>query len=362
MAQRRKCERVLGPYCRRGKWRVVVVSDGGARTYRDYETKTEATKVIASLDREIERAQEQTVGEAQREYMSYLREEKQNKPRSIADTGWRLGQFFVEIDADRKVVVRPEEMHLSSITPKAAQQLYDSLRTRKTERGQQFSVDSHRNILAEAKTFLGWCAGKKWIRQNPLEHVQGVGKRRHGKEQLRIAEARRWIGTAIEYADNGEAGAVAALTSLLMGMRASEIITRLVRDLDDEGRLLWIPETKTEAGRRRLQVPELLRPYLVSLGEDKGPHDLLFGQHWRDWPREWVQRICDKAKVPKVTAHGMRGLHSTLAVDIGMTGQAVATALGHESSKTTYQSYVHPSAAAHSQQRKVLGTLMGGSA
>jgi hypothetical protein len=35
----------------------------------------------------------------------------------------------------------------------------------------------------------------------------------------------------------------------------------VVRDLDDEGRLLWIPETKTEAGKRTLPVPEVLNPH-----------------------------------------------------------------------------------------------------
>lgn len=36
------------------------------------------------------------------------------------------------------------------------------------------------------------------------------------------------------------------------------------------------------------------------------------------------------AKVPKVTAHGMRGLHSTLAMEAGVTGAVVAASLGHE--------------------------------
>ena len=99
---------------------------------------------------------------------------------------------------------------------------------------------------------------------------------------------------------------MAAMMSLLMGMRASEIVSRIVRDLDDEGRLLWIPETKTEAGRRTLPVPEVLQPYLRKIAEGKGPNDSLFGEHWRDWPREWVQQICKAAKVPEVTAQGMR--------------------------------------------------------
>jgi hypothetical protein len=30
----------------------------------------------------------------------------------------------------------------------------------------------------------------------------------------------------------------------------------VVRDLDDGGALLWIPDSKTLAGRRKLQVPE----------------------------------------------------------------------------------------------------------
>ena len=93
----------------------------------------------------------------------------------------------------------------------------------------------------------------------------------------------------------------------------------------------------------------------------KGPHELLFGRHWRDWPRQWVQRICREAGVPEITAHGMRGLHSTLAVDSGITGHAVAAALGHESfEKTTAESYVQPGAIANAQQRQVLKVLAGG--
>jgi integrase len=100
-----------------------------------------------------------------------------------------------------------------------------------------------------------------------------------------------------------------------MGMRANEIVSRVVRDLDDDGKLLWIPDSKTEAGRRTLQVPELLRPLLKALAEGKSPDAKLFGYHWLDWVRRWVKRICEAPGVPKVTAHGMRGLHSTLAVE-----------------------------------------------
>src|SRR3954469_23914643 len=147
---------------------------------------------------------------------------------------------------------------------------------------------------------------------------------------------------------------------LLMGMRCSEVVSRVVRDLDDEGRLLWIPDSKTIAGRRKLQVAELLQPDLLRMADGRESTAALFGEHWRDWPRKWVQRICKAAGVPKVSAHGMRGLHGTLAVDSGITSRAVASALGHESFKTTAESYAKREAVVGAQQKRALAVLTGG--
>jgi hypothetical protein len=79
-----------------------------------------------------------------------------------------------------------------------------SRRFRETKYGKPLAEDSHRNILAEAKTFLKWCTGKGYLRGNPLEGVQGTGKRRHGKPQLRIDEARKWQAKAEMLADEGD--------------------------------------------------------------------------------------------------------------------------------------------------------------
>jgi len=250
-------------------------------------------------------------------YRRYLLDDKGNKPGSVEDTLYRLGVFFPE-----------GEVLLRDLTNRTCNGYYEALRVRKSRLNKAFSVDSHRNILAEAKSFLRWCcAKKKWLTRNPLDEIEGVGKRKHGKAQLRVDEARRWLVKAVTLADDGNEGAVAALLALVMGMRASEIVDRTVRDLDDGGKLLWIPDSKTEAGRRTLQVPELLQPYLRNLAEGKPSKAKLFGHHWRDWVRKWVKRICVGAGVPNVTAHGMRGLHSTLAVANGVSAHVVAASL-----------------------------------
>jgi integrase len=351
MARRRKGERVLGPYPIGKQWRVVVVGEGGERDSRFYPTEQEAWQVIRAVRKELSRTTEKTVQEARAAYEKYLREEKGNKPGSVDDTIYRLKTFFPD-----------EQLLLSDLTAARCAGYYDALRERKTRNDGPFSVDSHRTMLAAAKTFFRWCGGKprRWITRNPLDEVQGVGRRKHGKAQLRIDEARKWTEKAVELAEGGDAGAVAALMSLVMGMRASEIVSRIVRDLDDDARLLWIPDSKTEAGKRTLEVPELLRPYLRELAKGKAPEALLFGQHWRDWIRKQVKRICTLAKVPAVTAHGMRGLHGTMAVAAGATGHLVAASLGHDSFRTSKRSYVKREALETANQTRVLTVLSGG--
>ena len=117
----------------------------------------------------------------------------------------------------------------------------------------------------------------------------------------------------------------------MLGLRASEITLREVRDLDDEGQVLRVPNGKTRAARRNLIVPEVLRPMLLKLTEGKEARDPLFGTHRPAWVRNRTKAYCAKAGVPYVCAHGLRGTHTTLAADTGMAPEAVARSLGRSS-------------------------------
>jgi hypothetical protein len=152
------------------------------------------------------------------------------------------------------------------------------------------------------------------------------------------------------------------------GMRASEITSRRVSDLDQDrapGDLLWIPCSKTPAGRRTLEVPEVLRPMLVACCEGKAFAAFIFeteagGAHWRDWILHNVHRICDLAEVPRVTAHAMRGLLATLTAERGLAGHVIAATLGHEDERVTMTAYARPGAAAAGANRRGLVLLEGG--
>jgi integrase len=157
---------------------------------------------------------------------------------------------------------------------------------------------------------------------------------------------------------DGDSAGTAAATALLLGMRASEIAERIVRDLDGGGRVLAVTASKTAAGVRRLRVPAVLQPLLHQLAAGKRAADRLFGAGVnRHWVLRAVARVCRAAGVPAVTPHGLRGTHATLAVGAGISGDAVAASLGHESFAVTAAHYARPEAVSGAQAARVADTL-----
>lgn len=277
---------------------------------------------------------------------------KGNKPRTAATTLGRLRSFFDlggEDDAGDELLV--------DVTTARCQRLYDRLAAR-------VAVDTHRNTLGQVRTFFRWAKKRGYVRSNPLVAadgeltVEGEGRRRKGKKQLRIDEARRFRAAGLELAAAGDRGALAALLALLQGMRAEEVLGLTARDVDDGGRVLWlaaddVDEVKTERGRRALVVaPELVEPLRIAAagGED------LFAGRTRWWLRRQVARLCRMAGAPRVCSHGLRGTHSSIGTEFGASALAVSMALGH-TEKVNRESYTTSEAAGAAHQRRFADRL-----
>lgn len=367
MPQRRKGARILGPYKHHDGWRCIEVAEDGSRKRRFFDTKEEAD-LYCRLFREQLAAGERTTATALDEYEEHLKAEG-NKETSISRTRWSISVFF------------PAPIPLWALSEKRCRQLYLDLTTRNKHADhperepETYSVDSHRNALAEVKTFLGWCVDQSWISANPAAAIKGVGKRNRRKPQLRIKQARRWYAKALALADAGDDGAGAALVALLLGLRAGEIVALTVHDLDETdepGDTIWIDDAKTPAGRRELEVPEVLRPLLLAQAKGYPATAPLFRgrggrPHWRDWVRKQVKRIATAAELPPevakaLTAHSLRGMLADLALRRGAPGELVAGALGHEDARTTREAYAQPGAAEEGDRRRGLQVLAGGKA
>ena len=190
--------------------------------------------------------------------------------------------------------------------------------------------------------------------------------------QLRISELKQWDRAALDSADEGEAGAVAALMTYYLGLRCSEIVGLKVRDVDDGATVLWVwadnpEEGKTEAAQRELRIPPFLRTYLLELVEGKEPDDFLFssmmgrdGRYDRTWVLKWVKRICQRAGVRTISAHGMRGKRSSRAIELGVIPDLLARDMGHESTRTTLGgSYVTRAAIEEAERQRRIDAVKG---
>lgn len=136
---------------------------------------------------------------------------------------------------------------------------------------------------------------------------------------------------------------------------ADPISSQLI--VDDERRLLWSPDSNTEAGRRTLEVPDVLRPLLVKQAAECSGR---LSPHGRSWVLQNVKRLCRLAGVPEISAHGLRGMHATLATRAGSTAHEVARALGHTSPAVTQRHYIEVGAADLATRERVLRVLDGG--
>ena len=198
----------------------------------------------------------------------------------------------------------------------------------------------------------------------PFKDVRPVGKVKAGKQQLRIEEARQFTSAALTYyGETGRPLAIGVLLALTMGLRTREVLERVVRDLDDGAKYLWIDTGKTARARRHLDVPVLIQPYLLQLMQGKGKEDLLFGNGTDQkvlcsqtmW--KMVKNLCKKAGVPRVCTHSLRGLWATLAVESGDASHVVAANLGHHSFEMTERHYAQGSAMKNVATARVLGRL-----
>jgi integrase len=274
-------ERVLGPYKHYGKWRVIhfhpgrVGPDGREQTIEDVATEEDALILKKVWQKTVDNPA-LTVAKAMVAFLAHKRED-QREEATIAGYTWALEAMF----PDRETMLVSELAR-----PEKCLALYTKLRKgRAKTRDGAFATDSHRNILVMSRSFVRWCAAfpQRYLTRNGFEEIKGIGRRNRGKPKLTIDEARRFLSTAAVRANAGDQGAVAAMMTLLLGMRTSEVARRRVRDVDDDGRLLRImrqrqlgQRTKTDSSQRNIALPPFLQPYLQALIKGKRPTDWLW--------------------------------------------------------------------------------------
>lgn len=329
-------EKAYGPYEHRRRWRVEIVGANRARRRRSFATYAAAAAYISIFEAETDG---RTVSAAVDLYVAHLR------ARGLADTTietteYRLRGLLQTTGRDRP---------LRKLTKAIARQLFAT-------RAVDVAAETQHGELAAASGACEWWVEQGWLKADPFAALAPIGRRGRKKPQLRIDEARKLLEAAL---GEGSSAGLAVALALLMGVRASEVTKRVVRDVDDGARVLWIERAKTKAGDRHLEVPEVLRASLAALCAGRGGGEPLFGDVDRHWIGRHARRLCKVAGVLELGPQALRGTWSSIAVEATPVDQ-VARALGHAGPAVTRRNYLASGAERAGQQRTALRVLAGG--
>jgi integrase len=344
-----------GPYQHGRKWRVVLVGADGRRVVKSAPTRAAAQAAIDALH--IKTSGARSIRSAVTDYLKACAD-RGLAPPSIERIEYHLASILdLEANGDRPLTWLKNR----------GSDLYETARA-------GHATDTHRNALSNGKAFGRFCVKRRWLLADPFAEVEPVGRRRAGRDkaQLRVDEARKLTEFCLaQCTPTVRPEPVAVLAAWLLGTRATELVVRDVRDLDDGGRLLVIPVGKNRRAERTFEIPEVLQPLLLALANGRRGTEPLFltsgrGERWkpgratRYWLHYWCDKICHAAGVPSVSPHGLRRSHISIARGAGATGELVAAQVGHGSVQVQERSYADRGAVQKGRAARVLKLVQGG--
>jgi len=217
MSRAKAPPRIKGPYSERGGTRFRIrICDAAGRRDLYFPTRKEALIAIKEAARALPAsAKGRTLGKVLKAHTADRVQQGSCSAHTAEEQRARLSGWLGDWLEDE----------LGKLTPKRAAALYERLvQTPTSKTGQPPTAATQRHYLKTVKGLF---------RESPFESIQPVGRPNRGKKQLRFDEAERFITTAFELFDERQdTMALVAVTALLLGCRASEVLHLRVRDLD----------------------------------------------------------------------------------------------------------------------------------
>jgi len=374
----RKPARVLGPYAveRNGitVWRLIAVDGQGRRSPCEAGSEEDAVALKRELERGLEKIAGLTVEQAIVAFKQRcLLTERRNSNGATETKVIQLRDFFKSVLKRALLGLTPElceTLYLGKYDKKSGERIEEGLVNRHTRFKKPPAVATHHNTLKAAQDFGTWCASPRvgFLPSNPLADIKPVGEPSSGKKKLSIDQANTFMDCAAELIRAGDVGAVAALLLIMTGLRASELTGLTPSAIDSGGTIVRVWRGKSKKAERALAIPvdyelgALLSLALRSLASNKRADEWIFPsekgtRRTKDWPAAQTRRICKLAKVPEVSAHGLRGTHLSMAEEAGTTPEMMLRSGGHESRGVQHASYLAPGAVERGVQKRFLSKL-----
>lgn len=162
------------------------------------------------------------------------------------------------------------------------------------------------------------------------------------------------------------------LIDLKTGMRLAEILGITPSDLDFNNHIIsinktwnykggggFIPTKNASSVRDIYMDPSTEKLWRQNM-EGVEDNEAIFGTliTYNSMVNYYLTKACKKAKVPRITFHGLRHTHASYLIAQGVSIQSVANRLGHADTTTTQQTYIHLLKKLEMQDNKKIQELM----
>lgn len=162
------------------------------------------------------------------------------------------------------------------------------------------------------------------------------------------------------------------LIDLKTGMRIAEILGITPNDLDFQNHIISINKTWNYKGKGGFiptknassvrdiymdpSTEELWHQNMEGVDDDEA----IFGPliKYNTTINDYLRKACEKAKVSRISFHGLRHTHASYLIAQGVSIQSVANRLGHADTTTTQQTYIHLLKKLEMQDNKKIRELM----
>lgn len=183
----------MGPYAQDGGWRYKIVSSGSKEWAPMARSQRQAMKLAEKAARIAASQGSITVMQAIEMHVEDKRDAGARQ-QTLEGTKTGLTAYFASM----------LDTPVGKLTARVCQKQYDRMRLEIIpSTGKVPAVSTHRVRLGQAKNFALWVLAKGWLREDPTAGVKGIGKKRRGKVQLSLDEARRLSSTCVTEAGQG---------------------------------------------------------------------------------------------------------------------------------------------------------------
>lgn len=218
-------------------------------------------------------------------------------------------------------------------------------------KGKPFSQTYLKTVNNQLSAIMNYAVTHYQLSSNPCRAAGSIGKSNADEMRIWTQEQYEQFSKAIQKSSVKLAFDMLFYT----GMRSGELLALTPADIlptrridinknyaKVQGQELFL-EPKTPKAKRCIAIPDFLyddiREYISKLyGIEKGDRIFYFTKSALD---KEIKRVAEKAGLPPIRVHDLRHSHASMLIELGFSPLEIADRLGHESIKTTLDTYSH---------------------